>query len=162
MNTCSVTSAGTTRRSMTSRVGCTQSPLRVVWHSGQDSGAWTTRPMGFHPRPAEAVLTLLSRLLAPGGRFMPRHPGSRSAAGQPGLQALDPLAQFGNRALLPGDDPLLFRDDRQQSLPRTRYGGFPARQVQSCFHRSFMPQLRPGRQHFSARRRASPNSPHQV
>ena len=39
-------------------------------------------PGGFHPRPGEAVLTLLSRLLlllrrllAPGGRFMPRHPG---------------------------------------------------------------------------------------
>ena len=39
-------------------------------------------PGGFHPRPGEAVGTLLSRLLlllrrllAPGGRFMPRHPG---------------------------------------------------------------------------------------
>ena len=78
-------------------------------------------PGGFHPRPAEAVLTLLSRLLfllrwllAPGGRFMPRHPGPQPTAGQPGHQAFDPLAQFGNRALLPGDDPLLFRDDRQQ------------------------------------------------
>ena len=111
-------------------------------------------PGGFHPRPGEAVLTLLSRLLlllrrllAPGGRFMPRHPGPQLAAGQPGFQALNPLAQF-------GDDPLLFRDDRQQ--------GFPARlvKVQPWFHCSFMPQLRPGRQHFSARRRASPNSPH--
>ena len=46
MNTCSVTSAGTTGSSMTSRVRCTQPPLRVVWHSGQDSGAWTTRPAG--------------------------------------------------------------------------------------------------------------------
>ena len=118
-------------------------------------------PGGFHPRPGEAVLTLLSRLLffrrrllAPGGRLMARHPGSRPAAGQPGLQAFDPLAQFGNRALLPGDDPLLFRDNRQQ--------GFPDRQVQSWFHCSLMPQLRPGRQCFSARQRASPNSPHQV
>ena len=35
----------------------------------------------------------------------------------PGLQAFDPLAQFGNRALLPGDDLLLFRDNRQQGFP---------------------------------------------
>ena len=154
MKTCSVTSAGHTGSSMTSRVRCTQPPLRVVWHSGQDSGAWTTRPAGSIRGRAKPwgrffarLLLLLRRLLAPGGRFMPRHPGSRSAAGQPGLQALNPLAQFGNRALLPGDDPLLFRDNRQQSLPRTGYGGFPARllQVQFRFHCSFMPQLRSNR-----------------
>ena len=92
---------------------------------------------GFHPQPGEALLTLPAGLLCfprpllgPGGQFVARHPGSRPAAGQPGFQAFDPLAQF-------GDDPLLFRDNRQQ--------GFPARlvQVQSCFHCSFMPQLRP-------------------
>ena len=85
--------------------------------------------------------------LAPGGRFVARHPGSWPVTGQPGFQALNPLAQF-------GDDPLLFRDDHQQ--------GSPARlvQVQLWFHCSFMPQLRLGRQHFSAWRRASPNSPH--
>ena len=32
---------------MTSRVRCTQPPLRVVWHSGQDSGAWTTCRVAF-------------------------------------------------------------------------------------------------------------------
>ena len=46
MNTCSVTSAGTTGMSMTSRVRWAHPPVRAVWHSGQDSGAWTTRPMG--------------------------------------------------------------------------------------------------------------------
>ena len=48
-------------------------------------------PGGFHPRPGEAVRTLLSRLLffrrrllALGSRFMPRHPDPRPAAGQSG------------------------------------------------------------------------------
>ena len=69
---------------------------------------------GFHPQPGEALLTLPAGLLCfprpllgPGGQFVARHPGSRPAAGQPGFQAFDPLAQF-------GDDPLLFRDNRQQ------------------------------------------------
>ena len=43
---CSVTSAGTTGMSMTSRVRCTQPPVRAVWHWGQDSGAWITRCVG--------------------------------------------------------------------------------------------------------------------
>ena len=156
MQTCSVTSAGDTGSSMTSRVRCTQPPLRAVWHSGQNSGSVDYLPRGFHPRPGKAVGALPAgllffprRLLAPGGWFVARHPGSRPAAGQPGFQVLHPPAQF-------GDNSLLFHDNRQQS--------FPARlvQVQPCFHCPFMPQLRPGRHHFSTRRRASPNSPHQV
>ena len=110
----------------------------------------------FHPQTGKAVGTLPARLLffpcrllAPGGRLMARHPSSRSAAGQPDFQALDLLAQS-------GDDALLLRDNLQQS--------FPARlvQVHCCFHSSLMPQLRPGRQRFSDRRRLSVNSPHQV
>ena len=31
---------------MTSRVRCTQPPLSVVWHSGQNSGAWVTCTVG--------------------------------------------------------------------------------------------------------------------
>ncbi len=91
---------------------------------------------GFHPRPGKAVGTLpagllffLRRLLAPGGRFVPRHPGPRpAAAGQPGLQTLDPLAQF--------------RDNLQQRLPARLV------QVHFRFHSSLMPQSRPGRQRF--------------
>ena len=46
MKTCSVTSAGAAGSSMTSRVRCTHPPLRVVWHSGQNSGAWVTCAVG--------------------------------------------------------------------------------------------------------------------
>ncbi len=46
MKTCSVTSAGDAGSSMTSRVRCAQPPLRVVWHSGQNSGAWVTCAAG--------------------------------------------------------------------------------------------------------------------
>ena len=107
-------------------------------------------PGGFHPRPGEAVLTLLSRLLffprrllAPGGRFVARHPGPRpAAAGQARLQAFDPLPQF--------------RDNLQQRLPARLV------QVQFRFHCSLMPQSRPGRQHFSAQQEDSAYSPHQV
>ena len=60
---------------------------------------------GSHPQPGKALLTLPAGLLcfprpllAPGGRFVARHPCSRPAAGQPGFQALNPLALF-------GDDP---------------------------------------------------------
>ena len=106
-------------------------------------------PDGFHPRPGEAVLTLLSRLLffrrrllALGSRFMPRHPDPRPAAGQSGFQALDSLPQF--------------RDNLQQS--------FPARlvQVHFRFHSSLMPQSRPAHQRFSEKTQLSVNSPHQV
>ena len=105
-------------------------------------------PGGFHPRPGKAVLTLLAwlllrrRLLAPGGRFVPRHPGPRSAAGQAGLQAFDPLAKF--------------RDNLQQRLPARLV------QVQFRFHCSLMPQSRPGRHRFSAQQEDSAYSPHQV
>ena len=46
MKTCSVTWAGAAGSSMTSRVRCTQPPLSVVWHSGQNSGAWVTCAVG--------------------------------------------------------------------------------------------------------------------
>ena len=117
---------------MTSRVRCTHPPVRVVWHSGQDSGAWTTRRVGVHPRPGKAVGTLFARLLflfrrllAPGGRRVARHPGLRATAGQPGFQALYPLPHLGNGVLLFRDDSPLFRDNRQQ--------GFPARLLQVQF-----------------------------
>ena len=144
MKTCSVTSAGHTGSSMTSRVRCTQPPLRVVWHSGQDSGAWTTCRVAFHPRPGKAAGTLPARFLlllrqlpAPGGRLVARHPAPWTGGGQPGLQALHPLPQSGI------------------GVPQLRYHcqqGFPARlgQVQSRFHCPFMPQPRLGRQCFSA------------
>ena len=78
MNTCSVTSAGTTRN-----VYDLPGPLRPT--PGESGMAFGARlrgvdhpPGGFHPRPGEAVLTLLSRLLffprrllAPGGRLWP-------------------------------------------------------------------------------------------
>ena len=60
-------------------------------------------PGGFHTRPGEAVLTLLARLLlllrrllAPGGRFMPRHPGPparRRTAGPPGFRPAGAVRQ---------------------------------------------------------------------
>ena len=138
MKTCSVTSAGVAGSSMTSRVRCTHPPVRAVWHSGQNSGAWVTCAVGSSIRrrakpwvrfPAR-LLFFPRRLLAPGGRLMARHPSSRSAAGQPDFQALDLLAQS-------GDDALLLRDNLQQS--------FPARlvQVHFCFHSPLMPQSRP-------------------
>ena len=55
-------------------------------------------------------LPISTLTLAPGGRFVARHPGSWSVTGQPGFQALNPLAQF-------GDDPLLFRDDHPAGFP---------------------------------------------
>ena len=147
MNTCSVTSTETTGMSMTVLGPLHPTPAQGGMAFGAGLRSVDHPPRGFHPRPGKALLTLPAGLLC-----FPRPllaPGSRSAAGQPDFQALNPLAQF-------GDGPLLFRDDRQQ--------GFPARlvQVQPWFHRSFMPQLRAGHQHFSARQRASPNSPHQV
>ena len=154
---------------MTSRVRCTQPPVRVVWHSGQDSGAWTTRLGGFHPRPGEAVLTLLSRLLL----LLPPAflrlaaglcPGILAPSPPPDSRASRPSTRFphlGNGVLLlPGDDPLLFRDNRQQSLPRTGYGGFPARQVQVLFPLFFYATTALQPLVFSSGQRPSANSPH--
>ena len=141
MKTCSVTSTGAAGISMTSRVRCTQPPLRVVWHSGQDSGAWTTRLAGSIRVPAKPWGRFYRGFfscsagflrLAAGGGPEARRPGCRATAGLPGFQALYPLTHLGNGVLL-------FRDNRQQ--------GFPARllQVQFRSHCSFMPQLRSNR-----------------
>ena len=111
MNTCSVTSAGTTGMSMTSRVRCTQPPLRVVWHSGQDSGAWTTRPAGSILSRAKSWGRFLRGFfscsasflrLAAGWRQASRPPGRRRTAGLPG-----PLPHLGNGVLLFRDDSTL-------------------------------------------------------
>ena len=113
-------------------------------------------PCGFHSGPGKTLgppfpgRPFLRRRLPPlGGWLMPRHPGPRPTPRQPGFQALDPLAQFGN-------GPLLFRDNRQQS--------FPARlsQVDFRFHSSLMPHPGHGRQCFSATLRPPAISPHQV
>ena len=85
MKTCSVTSTGTTGIPMTSRVRCTQPPLRVVWHSGQDSGAWTTRPAGSIRVRAKPWGRFLRRFFSCSAGFL------RLAAGwRPGIPASGP------------------------------------------------------------------------
>ena len=61
-----------------------------IWSVGHLRGGF------FHPRTGKAVGTLPARLLffpcrllAPGGRLMARHPGSRSATGQTSFEAPD-------------------------------------------------------------------------
>ena len=146
MKTCSVTSTGAAGISMTSRVRCTHPPVRVVWHSGQDSGAWTTRRVGSIRGRAKPWGRFLRGFFSCSAGFLRLAagvwPGILASAGQPGFQALYPLPHLGNGVLLFRDDSPLFRDNRQQ--------GFPARllQVQFRSHCSFMPQLRSNRQCF--------------
>ena len=87
MKTCSVTSAGHTGSSMTSRVRCTQPPLRVVWHSGQDSGAWTTCRVAFIRGRAKLRGRFRRGFFSCSGSFL------RLAAGLwPGIPPLGPAA----------------------------------------------------------------------
>ena len=151
-----MTSTGAAGISMTYRVRCTHPPVRVVWHSGQDSGAWTTRRVGFHPRPGKSrgdAFCAASFPVPPAScawrPAVARHPGLRATAGQPGLPGPIPASHLGNGVLL-------FRDNRQQ--------GFPARllQVQFRSHCSFTPTTALQPPVFSSGQRPSANSPHQL
>ena len=88
MKTCSVTSTRAAGISMTSRVRCTQPPLRVVWHSGQDSGAWTTRLVGSIRVRAKPWGRFLRGFFSCSAGFLRLaaswRPGIPATAGQPG------------------------------------------------------------------------------
>ena len=87
MKTCSVTSTGAAGSSMTSLVRCTQPPLRVVWHSGQDPGAWTTRRVAFIRGRAKPWGRFRRGFFSCSGIFL------RLAAGLwPGIPTLGPAA----------------------------------------------------------------------
>ena len=150
--TCSITSAGATGISMTSRVRCTQPPDRPVPHSGHDSGACITRRVGSARRRAKPWRRRFRgpfclRLTPLGGRLITRHPRGRAPRVlRRVFQLIYPPPQRRDDRLLLSDGRLLLGNDRQQSLPRTRYGGLPARaiQVRCSLHHSLNDTIAPG------------------
>ena len=154
MKTCSVTSAGLTGSSMTSRVRYTQPPLRTVWHSEQNFGAWVTCAVGSIRSRAKPCRRFLRGLFASPAPFLPLAAGLWPGILAPGPSPDSRASRLSTRWRSSEMTPCCSAMITQQ--------GSPARlvQVQLWFHCSFMPQLRLGRQHFSAWRRASPNSPH--
>ena len=73
--------------SMTSLVRCAQPPLRVVWHSGQDPGVWTTRRVAFIRGRAKPWGRFRRGFFSCSGIFL------RLAAGLwPGIPTLGPAA----------------------------------------------------------------------
>ena len=100
---------------MTSRVRCAQPPVRAVWHRGKTPGrgspAWRV-PYAAGQSRADASFAAYSPLQTASCAWRQAYaPASWPPArrGQTGFQALDPLAQFDNHVLLPGDHALLFR-----------------------------------------------------
>ena len=92
MKTCSVTSTGAAGISMTSRVRCTHPPVRVVWHSGQDSGAWTTRLVGSVRVRAKPWGRVLRGFFSCSAGFL--RPGIPASGPPPDSRASRPSARF--------------------------------------------------------------------